>query len=143
MPRGASRRYLTMGQVADAFGVDRKTVWQWVQEGKLTPSHRTVGGHYRFSVAYINSLLTQKLKDATKEGVSVICKACAEQDHEQCRGHTHCDCQHRTQPIVPDANVMTPANFNLYDDGPDCGSVQEPSGEALSIDEFPSKEVPQ
>lgn len=50
---------LTVGQVADMFGVTVPTVRRWADEGKLE-STRTLGGDRRFDAEHIAS----KLADA-------------------------------------------------------------------------------
>lgn len=50
---------LTVGQVADRFGVDERTIRRWADEGKLTAT-RTLGGARRFDPAHIAA----KLADA-------------------------------------------------------------------------------
>lgn len=48
---------LTPAEVALLFRVDPKTVTRWDKAGKLGGTIRTVGGHRRFSRAYIVKLL--------------------------------------------------------------------------------------
>lgn len=50
---------LTVGQVAELFGVTVPTVRRWADEGKLTAS-RTLGGDRRFDPDHI----AEKLADA-------------------------------------------------------------------------------
>lgn len=49
-------RLLTTGEVAELFGVDRKTVARWEQSGKLH-ARRTLGGHRRFLESEVYRLL--------------------------------------------------------------------------------------
>src|SRR5690625_3512842 len=49
-------RLLTTGEVAELFGVDRKTVPRWEQCGNLH-ARRTLGGHRRFLESEVYRLL--------------------------------------------------------------------------------------
>lgn len=40
--------YLSAEQLAVVLGVSGKTVRNWIRQGKITPSYKTLGGHYRF-----------------------------------------------------------------------------------------------
>lgn len=53
----APTEWLTTREVADMFGVDRKTVTRWVIAGRIA-TVRTPGGHHRFPAAQIKALLT-------------------------------------------------------------------------------------
>lgn len=46
---------LTTTEVAKRFRVDTSVVRRWVSDGKLKPTIKTPGGHYRFSEEYIAS----------------------------------------------------------------------------------------
>lgn len=35
----------------------------------------------------------------------MICNACIEKNHEDCKGGSHCDCQHRACEILEDGTV--------------------------------------
>lgn len=48
---------LSSGDVAAAFGVDRKTVHRWATSGRL-PSAKTPGGHHRFRQSDVDALLS-------------------------------------------------------------------------------------
>lgn len=48
---------ITTSQVSSRFGVTSQSVRRWVAEGKVTPAITTPGGHYRFRVADIETLL--------------------------------------------------------------------------------------
>ncbi len=52
----AAEPLLTPAEVAALFRVDPKTVTRWAKSGKLT-SIRTLGGHRRYRVAEVRSLL--------------------------------------------------------------------------------------
>lgn len=56
-------KQLTIGEVARKFRVDPKTVGRWCKAGKLTFT-RTVGGHKRFSEAYINAYIAGTREEA-------------------------------------------------------------------------------
>ena len=58
-PPGADA-LLTPGEVAQMFGVGQKTVNKWANEGRLTTSVRTLGGHRRFRADEVRSLLSEK-----------------------------------------------------------------------------------
>ena len=53
---------LTSGEVAAMFGVDRKTVNRWAEEGKIS-SIKTLGGHRRFLRSEIEQLVESKLPE--------------------------------------------------------------------------------
>lgn len=53
---------LTSGEVAAMFGVDRKTVNRWAEEGKIG-SIKTLGGHRRFLRSEIEELVHSKLPE--------------------------------------------------------------------------------
>ena len=46
---------LTTTEVAERFRVDTSVVRRWVANGKLKPSIKTPGGHYRFDQADIDA----------------------------------------------------------------------------------------
>lgn len=48
---------LTTSEVSSRFGVTSTTVRRWISEGKLKPAVTTPGGHYRFRLSDIESLL--------------------------------------------------------------------------------------
>lgn len=52
-----SPEWLTTREVADLFGVDRKTVTRWVIAGRIS-TVRTPGGHHRFPSAQVRAMLT-------------------------------------------------------------------------------------
>ena len=51
-----SDKLLTVGQVAELFRVDPKTVTRWARDGKL-PYLATPGGHRRFSERLIQQYM--------------------------------------------------------------------------------------
>lgn len=51
-----SSRMMTPNQVAEAFGVNAKTITRWAQTGRLH-CVRTLGGHRRFDREQIETLL--------------------------------------------------------------------------------------
>lgn len=53
---------LTSGEVARLFGVSRRTVARWADEGKLTVI-RTLGGHRRFYAGDVYELLERSPED--------------------------------------------------------------------------------
>lgn len=46
---------LSLGQVAERFGVDRRTVNNWVRAGKL-PAVKTLGGHWRVRTVDVDKI---------------------------------------------------------------------------------------
>ncbi|MCP9978166.1 MULTISPECIES: hypothetical protein [Actinomadura] len=48
----------------------------------------------------------------------MICPSCREHRHEECRGGSWCDCQHRPEPATP--------GDERRDDGPATGRDGEP-----------------
>lgn len=55
----AVERPLRIAEVAEVFGVDRKTVSRWARSGKL-PAVRTPGGHWRILPAGLRALIEAK-----------------------------------------------------------------------------------
>jgi len=55
-PKLTPEPLLTVGEVADLFRVDPKTVTRWAKEGRL-PCIRTLGGHRRYPEAKVRQLL--------------------------------------------------------------------------------------
>jgi excisionase family DNA binding protein len=51
---------LTCGQVADLYGVDRKTAVRWAEQGVLGEFIKTPGGHRRFRADVIHALRAGK-----------------------------------------------------------------------------------
>ena len=49
LPAVSDDELLTIDQVAVRLGVSPQTVRNWETQGKLVPSHRTEGGHRRYS----------------------------------------------------------------------------------------------
>ena len=49
-------KLLTPSEVAEAFGVDPKTVTRWAQAGRI-PAIRTLGGHRRYRESVVRALL--------------------------------------------------------------------------------------
>lgn len=93
-------KYLTTGDVARIYGVDKKTVWIWVQTGKLVPSHKTLGGHLRFRSQDVMHVMAT----GTTGRLTVICNHCGNGQHGECEARslvfpgTGCACQHRDDP---------------------------------------------
>lgn len=52
----ADSELMTPREVADAFGVEVKTITRWAQAGKLT-CFRTLGGHRRYNRAEVTKLI--------------------------------------------------------------------------------------
>ena len=65
LPRTASERLLTPGEVAALFRVDPKTVTRWASAGRLG-SIRTPGGHRRFRETEVRDLLATLTTEATR-----------------------------------------------------------------------------
>lgn len=59
MTTTTKRRKLTVGQVADLFGVTVPTVRRWADDGKLKAT-RTLGGDRRFDADYIDQKLAEQ-----------------------------------------------------------------------------------
>jgi excisionase family DNA binding protein len=55
-PRSKPPRLLRPIEVAELFGVHRKAVGRWAEEGRLT-TIRTLGGHRRFLEDEVHQLL--------------------------------------------------------------------------------------
>lgn len=49
-PTGPGHKYLTSAEVARMMGVSPRAVGKWLEQGKIVPTLRTVGGHARFTV---------------------------------------------------------------------------------------------
>ena len=52
-------KLLATGEVAKLFRVTPHTINRWVRQGRLVPTFRTPGGHYRFKRSEIMTLLVQ------------------------------------------------------------------------------------
>lgn len=57
---------LTSAEVAERFGVDRRTVVLWAKRGRLR-ALRTPGGQHRFRAAEIEDLLNSNNGEATTD----------------------------------------------------------------------------
>jgi excisionase family DNA binding protein len=57
---------LTSAEVAERFGVDRRTVVLWAKRGRLR-ALRTPGGQHRFRAAEIEDLLNSSNGEATTD----------------------------------------------------------------------------
>ena len=57
---------LCISEVAGLFGVCIETVRRWEFLGKLVPSLRTIGGHRRYELSYIQSVIKQEPIESTK-----------------------------------------------------------------------------
>lgn len=55
-------RPLKTAEVADMYGVDRKTVERWARDGKI-PCFHTRGGHYRFHLADVRAAMEHDAPD--------------------------------------------------------------------------------
>lgn len=49
--------YIGTGQAAQLLDVSSTTIRRWVQAGHLQPQQTTMGGHFRFSLTYIQSVV--------------------------------------------------------------------------------------
>ena len=45
-----SDRLVTTAEAAKTLGVSNRTLARWTQDGRLTPTSTTLGGHYRWNV---------------------------------------------------------------------------------------------
>lgn len=61
-----NRLLLKPTEVATLFGVDPKTVTRWARKGKLE-AHLTLGGHRRYMITDIRSLLRSQSSKAAAE----------------------------------------------------------------------------
>lgn len=52
--------YLSTGQLADALGVDIRTVRRWIELYNLRWHHRTMGGHFRWVLADVEAALEER-----------------------------------------------------------------------------------
>jgi len=59
---------MVVGEVADLFRVDRKTVVRWTKQGKL-PYFETLGGHRRFYADEISAVLASSQVNRSSETV--------------------------------------------------------------------------
>ena len=64
--RSAPDDLLTSAEVAERFGVDRRTVVLWAKRGRLR-ALRTPGGQHRFIAADIEDLLNSSNGEATSD----------------------------------------------------------------------------
>jgi len=47
---------VSSGELAEALGVDDRTVRKWIEDGQVTPDARTIGGHARFFPSTVEKL---------------------------------------------------------------------------------------
>lgn len=47
--------FYTSFKAAAEIGVTPKTLERWRKKGKFVPSHKTVGGHYRYSIKQVEN----------------------------------------------------------------------------------------
>lgn len=62
--RRGRRKLLTSGEVAELFGVTRRTIDRWEEAGKLE-AQRTLGGHRRFPASEVYGLLEDREVDTS------------------------------------------------------------------------------
>ena len=43
-------RILSIGKIAEYYGVSKSTIYRWLKAGKINENHRTYGNHRRFIV---------------------------------------------------------------------------------------------
>lgn len=60
----ADNELMTPKEVAEAFGVEVKTITRWAQAGKLT-CFRTLGGHRRYNRAEVEKIITESTEGVT------------------------------------------------------------------------------
>ncbi len=62
-----AERLIGSGEAARALGINTRTLARWVQEGLVTPTLITAGGHYRFELedlkAQLRKLAQQRRED--------------------------------------------------------------------------------
>jgi len=63
------QRYLTLQQVSEYIGFSPKTLYTWVEEGKI-PAYK-VGRAWRFDVNEIDTFIKNKYNGATCSGVEL------------------------------------------------------------------------
>jgi excisionase family DNA binding protein len=54
---------ISAGELAEALGVDDRTVRKWIEDAQVVPDARTLGGHARFFPSTL-----EKLKRAARSG---------------------------------------------------------------------------
>ena len=64
-------KYITAGQVAKILGEDRKTIWKWIQKGKIKAKLQTISGEqkwwcidFEYFIKWLQE--NQQMYDATK-----------------------------------------------------------------------------
>jgi excisionase family DNA binding protein len=50
-------KFISIGEAADVLGVAVSTLRRWEAEGRLSPHHRTLGGHRRYEIVALQRLL--------------------------------------------------------------------------------------
>lgn len=52
----ADRDYLTIGDLAQRYGVSAESLRVWERQGLIPRAHRTPGGHRRYTRAHVRAL---------------------------------------------------------------------------------------
>jgi predicted site-specific integrase-resolvase len=55
------------GEAATAVGIARSTLWRHIQEGKVTPTLYTAGGHARFDIDDLKEQLRRLAEERRRE----------------------------------------------------------------------------
>jgi predicted site-specific integrase-resolvase len=63
----ARRQLVGTGEAAAAVGIARSPLWRHVQEGKVTPTLYTAGGHARFDIEELKQQLRRLAKERRHE----------------------------------------------------------------------------
>jgi excisionase family DNA binding protein len=62
-----AEKLVSTGEAARSLGISARSLARWAQEGLITPSLTTAGGHYRFDVEDLRAQLL-KLAKSRSEG---------------------------------------------------------------------------
>ena len=64
---------ISISKASKILGVDVRTLQRWDNDGKLT-AYRTLGGHRRYKLSEIESLISGSIKENTKKNVFIYCR---------------------------------------------------------------------
>ena len=66
-------KMISISKASKILGVDIRTLQRWDNDGKLT-AYRTLGGHRRYKLSEIESLISGSIKENTKKNVFIYCR---------------------------------------------------------------------
>ncbi|MGI6427231.1 MAG: IS607 family transposase [Natronincolaceae bacterium] len=70
-------KMISISKASKILGVDIRTLQRWDNDGKLK-AYRTLGGHRRYKLSEIESLISDSIKENTKKNVFIYCRVSTE-----------------------------------------------------------------